>query len=719
MGSPLSPVLITPFQTGLETDIEPWLAPQDSFSDLVNAHIKHGFVEKRSGHRLFGQMQGFTSTLNIAGISNALTAVVTVAAIGALVNGDRVYISGVVGMTQVNDNIYVVANIAGNTFELSGVDSTLYGVYGGGGIAQIIGDATDRVMGIYRFRTATNTNITLAFNTTKANRWDGVANQFLPLDSAPIMSGTAPYYEDYVWATNWQSSNIVNRLYFTNGKPFDGGTLDGIRYYDNSGTGNTTTAFRPVLGGARILYGCKLIFIIKQRMIVLNTYEFDGASTNNHPQRARWCQSQGPSNWNDIIAGGGGFVDAPTGDQIISARSIKDQIIVFFSNSVWTLRPVPDPALPFRWDKINDFRACDSRMGSIGYDNYVNALGIRGITATDGAQTQRIDDRISNFVGDSIHADRFQKVYCERSYANKRWWTLYPSHTSDESNSALIYDDESKAFSTYDIDLNCLGYGNLSEDYGLNDFIAANELDVNLLEVGDNTIQDYFWQDNQEIFLGGNLVGTVTVLESDGDDLDTSIDSTMTTAQWNPFTKEGKEALMSYVDIYLDTDQKTKLLVEFFKDDDTAPYGSQLIDCLPNLTYVCDIQNMTQTNPCIVNAAEHGFQTGQVVFLYSIIGTGLIPTSFDVLNGGPYSITVIDDDNFSLDGVNATLLTAYLGQGRVFLREFYKAKIWKRVHAGGIGYGHFLRISSEGKDCPFRIHAFKPSFKSLGKRTTN
>jgi len=50
-------------------------------------------------------------------------------------NGDLVYIDGVVGMTQVNKRVFVVANQATNTFELKGVDGTAYSTYTSGGTA--------------------------------------------------------------------------------------------------------------------------------------------------------------------------------------------------------------------------------------------------------------------------------------------------------------------------------------------------------------------------------------------------------------------------------------------------------------------------------------------------------------------------------------------------------------------------------------------------------
>lgn len=76
----------------------------------------------------------------ITGITQANPAVVTYAGADTYANGDRVWISGVVGMTQVNNREFTVAglNAGANTFQLSGVDSTAYTAYSSGGTVEEI-----------------------------------------------------------------------------------------------------------------------------------------------------------------------------------------------------------------------------------------------------------------------------------------------------------------------------------------------------------------------------------------------------------------------------------------------------------------------------------------------------------------------------------------------------------------------------------------------------
>ena len=303
-------------------------------------------------------------------------------------------------------------------------------------------------------------------------------------------------------------------------------------------------------------------------------------------------------------------------------------------------------------------------------------------------------------------------MFCERSYANKRWWTLFPGVESTENDSVLIYDDDSGAYTTYDLSLNCLGYGNFTEDYALDDFTAANDLDVALFEMGEDTLLSYFWQENQETLLGGSTAGLVYVLETDGDDSGSDITSTIQSAAWNPFKDEGVECQMSYIDLYVDTDEYTTATIEFFKNDEVSPYKTQNLDFLPNLWFLAKIQDISQANPCSVNAANSGVSTGDIVYIYGATGMREI-------NGGPYTITVVDDDNFTIDDLDSSAYSAYTGGGNLYDREFYKTKVWKRAFGGGIGYQHSIRFSSTGSDSPYRIHAFKPYFKKRGVRTIN
>jgi len=524
----------------------------------------------------------------------------------------------------------------------------------------------------------------------------------------------------------WQSGDGTNILYFTNGlegTPSASPTVDGIRYYDGTTSTTVTVPFNPELttvAGDRILIGSKLMFTIGQRLIVLNTYEYTKAplSTKNYPQRARWCSKQNPSNWNDIVPGGGGYADAATGEQIISARQMQNQIIVFFTNSVWSLQPTADPHRAFQWKKLNNFRACDGKMASVAYDQYVAALGVRGITATNGSETQRIDERISDFTVNEINTDVFKKTFCERNYANKKWWTLYNNKdvSSDENNSALIFDEDSKAFSTYSINMNCLGYGNLDKDYSFNEFTVANGFDFAFGDYTDETFFEYFFQKDQELFLGGSVDGTVFIMDTGENDNGENIESEFMTAAWNGIKESIVETRLKYVDIYVETNVTTTANLYFYKDSDTNYYVSEKLNFIPNLGEIASIINIQKLNPVQITASEHGLTTGDIVYIYGVVG-------MTEINSGEtstaYTVTVVDENNITLNGIDATSFTTYSSSGIICSKKMHSDKAWKRVYAGGIGFQHRMKFISSGTNSYFKIHAMLPSFQQSGNRVVN
>lgn len=80
------------------------------------------------------------TTQNITGITKANPAVLTYSGSDTYANGERVYVTGVVGMTQVNNREFVVTNVntVANTFQLydsdgAAVNSTSYDTYSSGG----------------------------------------------------------------------------------------------------------------------------------------------------------------------------------------------------------------------------------------------------------------------------------------------------------------------------------------------------------------------------------------------------------------------------------------------------------------------------------------------------------------------------------------------------------------------------------------------------------
>lgn len=745
------------FQSGLDTDIQPWMLPQDAFQEIVNGYIQHGVLNKRNGMQTFGWFVN-SPDYTIVTISKVdvvigvnQKAVVELNTVVGITAGTRFIIRTATGMTQINNTTYQVANISGNTFEVydiygEQVNVITWGAYIAGGIFYIVPE--EPIMGIKSFLDNTNRKAQLIFNTKRAAFYDTSINAYSPIDSADIWNSDEKHFVSGSAFGRTGSFGTIT-YYFTN---FNGDTNSSVypmrQYVGNTPTTsifapNTRTVASPVY-----VVAAQFIFTMRQRLLLLNTVESStypsgtppiSVTSTNYPQRLRWSRANNPAfpdnplstdtTWNEITPGNGGFVDCPTSETIISATQLQDVIIVYFKDSVWAVEPTSDPALPFRWTKINSYRACDAPYGNIGHDRFVISYGQRGITGCDRVEVKRIDDKIQNFVTEEISQTLFSQCYSDRNYAQRRSWTLFPSANTNvnpailptTSNYALIRTEEEGSWSVYsaystDIDpveginMSCLGYGFTETDYTLGQFADGTLPDLPMGEIT-NTIGSYFSKSKSDLFLGGDQIGRVLTLETDSDDLGQPISFTMTSAGWNPFKDKGISAQFGYIDFYVDADMSIQFTVEFFASDINEPYAIQTLDCLPPLGFIADIQDVVLdgTNPVEIVAYSHGLRTGSQVYIYNLIGAvGLM--------GVPFIVTVIDTNSFSLDGTDSSDYEPYVNGGTVAENPFSNQKCWKRAYAGGHGYLHFIRITNNAIDQTLKINGMLPWFRPAGSR---
>ena len=135
---------------------------------------------------------------DITGATKADPVVITSASHG-FENGDKVRISGVAGMTELNDNIFTVANKDTNTFELFEVDGSEYGAYVSGGIAKkcasvvsgleyLEGEEVNVVVdgALHRNMTVASGSISLDDGVEGAKIWVGIPQPDPVLETMPI-----------------------------------------------------------------------------------------------------------------------------------------------------------------------------------------------------------------------------------------------------------------------------------------------------------------------------------------------------------------------------------------------------------------------------------------------------------------------------------------------------------------------------------------------------
>jgi len=193
---------------------------------------------------------------------------------------------------------------------------------------------------------------------------------------------------------------------------------------------------------ANKLYSSRILIPYYGRLLALNTFEGTSRATSvQYFNRCRFSQIGDPTQsgaWDSTIFGRGGYIDAPTNEEIISAVFYKNTLIIFFERSTWNLRYVGEYGLPFIFERISSDFGSESQFSSVLFDEAVIAVGNRAIIQANTQSTGRIDNNIPDIVfGFRNQNEGTARVHGIRDYYKEIVYWCY--NDSTETGTAQIY----------------------------------------------------------------------------------------------------------------------------------------------------------------------------------------------------------------------------------------------------------------------------------------
>jgi hypothetical protein len=542
------PYPIVPFTTGLERDKQPFLLENDAFPQLSNCYLYQGRIERRLGNKLLGR----------------LVERVVVKYAGVLNKGDITYTNtlasfpispGSVSIVITDPNppgatLYTfVDNGSGVLFAGAGTSGTINYITGVfvinfPALPLLLGPLLDDVTATYEYYTcrpvmalpleetvAINAEDLKAFDTRKANLFDNALGRFI--DISFNMAGAAIQWNgtdsDFFWTWNYYEGVRVggahDKIFWaTNNIALTAGLQDGIQVYN--GVGWTAQNPRLNAGATRYLRGCLILVSYRNRMVALNTIESAAAfpAATRCPNRARWSQNGTPltdgdavyltnfdvTAWQDDVVGKGGYIDAPTSEQIISCGFYKDTLIVFFERSTWQLFYSGNENLPFIWQRINTQFGSESTHSVVGFDKGIFAVGNVAIVTSDSVNVERIDLKIPTEVfGFHNQNDGPKRVYGIRDYFYQFVYWTFPNLAENGTypNRVLVLNYLDGSYSFYDDSYTCFGYYQ-----SINDLIWRNA-NFSWQNADPRTWTSGMSQSDFPSVVGGNQQGFVMILD--------------------------------------------------------------------------------------------------------------------------------------------------------------------------------------------------------------
>jgi hypothetical protein len=476
--------IIAPFNSGWETDLPPWMLPEDAFRLMVNAYVWRGVARKRFGSRLMGGGSGVTAQLRSRlsvelGITDG-TGAATGTVPGSYFDVGQAF--------SIGNEIFTVATLGNPTVLLSTTGTSTTRTYDtSNGNYVFAGAAADTpiyfypatpVMGLAQYQVgATNNQPSFGFDTQFAYYFDSTLLKWVRSHTAgvPLFHGTNA---QFFWTCNWRGITPDQKVLFvtnfnaTVGTP---GVNDDSMFGYNGTTWFDFSAYTKFLTAGDFVKTARIIVPFKNRLLLLNTIEQNSGGTTNsqYVNRCRFSHNGSPFSNNawlepkqtngGSVADGAGFIDAPTEEAIVTVKFIKDRLIVWFERSTWEIVYTGNQLLPFVWQKINTELGAVSTFSSVPFDKAVLAIGSTGVHACNGANVERIDNKIPTRIWEVLQTNNgTDRVHGIRDfYGEMVYWSFPESNqktTQPFPSRILVYNYQNSSWSVNDDTITCFGY---------------------------------------------------------------------------------------------------------------------------------------------------------------------------------------------------------------------------------------------------------------------
>jgi hypothetical protein len=459
--------------SGLQTNLKPWLIPDEAFSELDNAYVFRGRVRKRFGSRWTGGSQ-FSSRLRInigtitggalsGNIQTILVDSGMPTSIGQSFSIDTIVFTVYNPAPGPQQMLRTDNSLSAATYDLSTSNFNITGVALPDGTSVYFYPSFP-VMGLLTYiQTSVSDEYVIAFDTRYAYTYSAGGWNRIGAEATAGASVWTGDNSQFFWATTWFGADASAKLFFVTN--FNQNEPNFMRYYD----GTQWYDFNPQIDATpNFLNSARIIVSFKNRLLAFNTWEgpADSLPGTNYTNRCRYSQIGSPLDtdaWRQDIPGRGNAIDASTSEAIITVEFVKDRLIVFFERSTWELVYTGNQAYPFSWQQINTELGAESTNSIVPFDKICIGIGNTGIHACNGSNVERIDEKIPDEVFKIHNMDQgVFRVYGIRDfYVEMVYWTFPDTEASSTfpyPNRILVFNYITGTWAFNDDSITCFGY---------------------------------------------------------------------------------------------------------------------------------------------------------------------------------------------------------------------------------------------------------------------
>jgi hypothetical protein len=220
----------------------------------------------------------------------------------------------------------------------------------------------------------------------------------------------------------------------------------GIYYWDKSlGLASRAVALEDLAGAQAAPTIAKTIIVSERdRHVIAFGCDPEATPGVQDPLVIRFSDQEDPAEWRTLPTTTAGELRIGTGSEIIGAVQTKQQVIVFTDVSVHAMQYIGDP-FTFGLQEVSSSISLISPNAMVAVGDVVYWMGKNEFYAYDGAVVQ-ISCDVKEYVFSGMNIQQQLKVYAGHSSSFSEVWWFYPSSSSQENDSYVVYNYEQRVW---------------------------------------------------------------------------------------------------------------------------------------------------------------------------------------------------------------------------------------------------------------------------------
>ena len=493
---------------GLNTTASSLNIEDNECTDIQNIDLDlYGAIVKRSGYDVLNY-----TLKSISAATKANPIVITSNGHG-FSNGDRVYIYGVSGMTQLNNNYYKVSNKGTNTFELKNIDtdvdidSTNFTAYDSGGTLKnaIPANSGAKGTGLFFYETVSGSDYLMATFGSKLYKMDNLDGTFDDVTGGITLDTAAT--SQVVWKTYRNTAIGTNNV----NAPFKYSAVGGVATTITVNAGGTNYSVGDLIfltgsgDGTAVVKVATLSGSAVATITLVGggsgyTAVTNGITTNapESPTLGSGCTLNVTAVTTNAVALGVptgltrakaldvfyGFtflgnvtvsglnynsrlywsypgtierwwdadwvdVNRDDGQEIVAVKTLGDRLVIFKERSIWIAMYTGDTDVPFTFSPTPSNVGCIAKNSIQEIENGLVFLSYDGLYYFDGSNSKKISTKLNKTFRIDLQHSRYDYAVSGVNRSRNQYMIAITEQGDSTNNSVFIWDYVTQAFYRY------------------------------------------------------------------------------------------------------------------------------------------------------------------------------------------------------------------------------------------------------------------------------